>query len=311
MGFKVAVILTTYNRPTLVVDAIESVFEQSEPCRLYIMDDGSNEESRRAIWEAVGKRSIFYPPTCASPATVVDLTGGRSEVAWWMGPGRSSEERKATISYSRSINFALNYLVHEPYICYLVDDDYLYPDSALVRAGALDAHPDWHVAYGRLRAVQYELDGRFNAWGAARPPSSGRHYPVPTGQWQPGTRDKGGRYYFSYGATDPETGLPYVEEGFWKPGALVYGHEGMVDHNQVMHRSQCLRDCAVRWLGGPADLGGVQYWGENMRWRVGDYAFFTVLGMNHAHRFHAVDAWVATKRYHSFSDGLTAGERRE
>ena len=58
-----------------------------------------------------------------------------------------------------------------------------------------------------------------------------------------------------------------------------------------------------------ADLGGIQYWGEDMRGGVGDKAFFTKLG--HVFPFHAVDVWTVTKRYHLGSDGVQMGERRE
>lgn len=338
---RVAICLTTYNRPKLVADAIRSVFGQTtDDWRLYIMDDGSSLECRMAITEVLkehlgedGRLILDTPHT------------SRMEwpnVTWWLGPDRTAEERKRTISYSRSINFALNFLLQEEkYVTYLCDDDSLYAESIKARADYLDAHPCAHVVFGRLRAVQFQPDGTYNKWSDAGAPRAGMHFPRPTGRIEYIHNGQASKVYFADpNERDPETGLPYVECGFWHEGPYQYGNAGRIDHNQCLHRRECLTDCAEKWKASieqaiaatkdrrlfdelklaeatvpylfppnSADLGGTEFWGEDMKWGVGDYAFFSRLSTLHS--FHGIDAWVASKRYHSFSDGVQTGVQRE
>lgn len=304
---RTAVILTAYNRPTLVRDAIGSVMNQRDDnVRLIIADDGSNADNREAIEAALGA------PTWVG-AEIIDCVGGTAvttyatpkPVTWWKGPNRSMTDRKASIPYSRTINIVLNHLLRdEKYIAYLCDDDAFYPESIDKRADYLDAHPDVHVVYGRLRAVQYARDG-YNTWTSADRPVPGMHFPRPSGpRVQIG--EGGKRCFFANNGCDPQTGLPYVEEGYWEPGPLRYGQRGATDHNQVMHRVECLRTCRD-WPRKPD--GSVEYWGEDVRHGVGDAAFFRLLGETHS--FEGVDVWTVTKKYHAFSDGASNAEVRE
>lgn len=300
----VAVILTCYNRPKLVADSIASVLQQDcDRWRLYLMDDGSNEETRTSIQEA--------------------LKGAGDVGVWWKGPDRSKEDRKATISYSRNINIALNEcLQDEKYVTYLCDDDILYPESVRVRAEFLDKTTEADVVYGRLRAVQFSPKG-FNTWDGAISPTAGMHFPRPTGRREFHNEGQSAKTYFADWTKDEETGLPYVEEAMWKAGPMRYGEfrefiechgtidpqyncgEGMVDHNQVMHRRLCL---AGQWPDHPD--GGKEWWGESKSWPVGDYAFFMRLS-ERGNLFYGVEEWVASKKYHAQSDGIVDGEVRE
>lgn len=305
---RTACLLTSFNRPRLVTDAIQSVLAQTDrDLHLIIMDDASNDETLSAIRDATGLKAMAPAPT------MLQIQRGEKDgimVTLCRLPDRSLIERKRTISYSRSINFALNRLLtDERYICYLVDDDFLFPESIQTRADFLvDANPNTHVCYGRLRALQYAPAGRFNTWDAAAAPVAGMHFPRPTGRRELIHDGKAAYVYFDDGSTDPQTGLPYVEEAMWKLGPMLYGADGQVDHNQPMHRRKCLTHCRSGWYG-PADLGGFQYWGEDRGHGVGDAAFLRLLGEVHA--FYGIDAWVASKRYHVFSDGVQSGEIRE
>lgn len=316
----VAVLLTAYNRPKLVQDAIASVLEQDcDRARLIILDDGSNNETRVAISKAVDGSGWVYRDDIAGGIVV---ESSYKPVTWWRGPDRSMAERRASIPYSVTINIGLNYLLHDTdkYICYLVDDDMLYPESVRGRAEYLDAHPDVHVVYGRSRSVQYGADGSYNKWADSGLPNAGRHFPRPT-QRVLINNGQSARTYFENGERDPETGLDYVEEAFWYPGPVTYGKEGSMDHNQVVHRRQCLhgsvfpepqhqcRDWPILFNSTDHSPVGYEYWGEGLHWGVGDYAFFSLLGQ--AHPFVGVDVWTCVKRFHSKSWGNPDNEVRE
>lgn len=302
---SVVVILTTYNRPLLVRDAILSVAEQAtqRPVRLIIMDDGCSPEARAAIAHAI-QDGFSVSARRIVPEGEPFLAWGDERVVWWKGRDRPMVERKATIPYSYTINVALNTLLtaDDDYIAYLCDDDYLYPESIEARANFLDTHPDAMVCYGRTRSVQFDAGGR-NRWEHAAAPSAGRHYSRPTGVRVPIHGGSAFKTYFDPVEEDPDTGLPYVEEGYWERGPLWYGSPHRVDHNQVMHRRGVL-DFASR---GSID-GRREYWGEELYHGVGDAAFFTSIRL---FPFWGVDAWSTTKRYHALSDGVSAAEVRE
>ena len=317
MSARTAIILTSYNRPHLVVDAIESVFEQEDQdWRLYIMDDGSLPETTDAIRATIEKRYHWSSLNVYLGVGMVSEygeAGGRGVTVAW-GPSRSAGERKRTISYSYQINKALTFLLHEErYVTYLCDDDYFYPESVGARAAHLDEHPDRHVVFGRTRSVEYNSDGAYNAWrehhatiGHVTP---GRHYPRPTG---PTIKHERGVYVtkFERGELDPETGLDYVDEGFWRYGPIVYARDGHTDHNQVMHRRSCLLGVngpCREWPQHGPGTSQREFWPEDpKRWDVGDLGFFTLLSEPAGHMFWGIDSWVCTKRFHAKSDGLTA-----
>ncbi len=308
-GRDVAVLLTTYNRPHLVQDAIASVLEQDcDRWRLYVLDDGCSSEARDAIAYALK----IHDPICNATATVRKVCGGvvleDDRVTWWQGPQRSMAERKSCISYSRSINIALNFLLKdERYICYLCDDDQMYPESIRVRAEFLDQHPDVHVVYGRSRSVQYAKDG-FNTWHDGAKPTPGRFCPRPTGERIVNPGGCSARHYFANDGIDPETKLPYVEEAYFVEGLTEYGKPGQIDHNSPMHRRECLATCR-QWPRTFAGAGRVEYWGEALSYGVGDAAFLRLLG--EVHPFYGIPEWVVTKKYHGLSDGVSSAEVRE
>lgn len=307
-----AVILTTYNRPKLVEDALASVFEQDcDRWWLYVMDDGSDDATVMELLHFYTGEKPIRRSGMPTPVQGECWYFPGAPVTLWTGFPRSPAERKSTISYSRSINIALNFLIgREKYITYLCDDDYMYPESVRSRAEFLDQHPEAEICFGRSRSIQFSPNG-FNRWDAAVPPTPGRYYPRPSGEWVLPSDHHGGWVYFDPDkdgmAADPETGLAFVEEAYWEPGELSYGQPHMVDHNQVMHRASILREQPPE-VFPPRDIG-TEFWGEALSWGVGDYAFFKRLAPHY--KFHAVNAWVVTKRYHAMSDGCQMGPVRE
>ena len=301
---RVAICVTSYNRPHLVADCIASVREQdTDEWTLYILDDGSNRETIEAINRACG--SPEWWPFVAHGGMAYAAENRR--FVWWQGYERSRADRAKTVSYSRNLNLALNFLVQEPYICYLVDDDFFYPEAIRPRVEYLEAHPEVHVITGRQRSLQYGQDG-FNTWSSSAAPQSGRLYPRPTGRrvlMHGGCAAK--TYFADPDERDPQTGLPFVEEATWTEGWSTYGAPCRHDHNSVLHRRECLTTCRT-WPDGAA-LGGKMFWGEPRHMEPGDAAFFTLLGQ--AHQFYGLNTWVASKRYHAFSTGVVTGEVRE
>ena len=309
---RTAVLLTCYNRPTLVVDAIESVLEQ-QPAdwRLYVLDDGCDDEARNAIGRAIGRWpvSIINGGQTHRDGRPLGQGANWEHVVWWQGQPRPMAERKKCIPYSRTINLALNYLLSdEKYVAYLCDDDVLLPDSLVARADYLDTHPDDAVACGRLAAVQYDLGG-FNAWQASGKPSAGRAWRAPDGQRIANESAGNARCYYANGGRDPLTGLDYVEEGFWQLGHFAYGRPHRVDHNQLMHRRNCFNTAWLKFDVTPDRGGFHEFWPEGLEYGVGDAGFFTLLARDHL--FTGVDCWAARKRYHILSDGVSHAERRE
>lgn len=305
MAKRSALVVTTYNRPRLLADCLASVRGQTDQdWNLYILDDGSTHPDQQSVIadgiSGLSSESVGYTPG--------HIKTDAQAIVWW-GRDRSIEERRATISYSRSINIALNFLLRgEKYVMYLVDDDFWFPGAVGSRADYLDAHPDVHVVTGRQRSIQYDAFG-FNSWGASTDPLPGMAFPYPTGRRELLHDGAAAKTYFENGETDPQTGLPFVEEAFWQEGPHWYGKPFRHDHNSVAHRRACLNHCGIEWYGD-ADAGGVQYWGESfIPHTVGDANFFEKLGA--AHPFVGVNAWVASKRYHCKSTGVVEGDIRE
>lgn len=105
---KISTILTSYNRPVLIKHALQSVFEQSGPAEVIIVDDMSDEDVFGAV------KSI------PCPADFV--------VKWKVMQGQkpTMQERLRTNRLSNCLNLALT-AVEGDLIVYLVDDDYFLP----------------------------------------------------------------------------------------------------------------------------------------------------------------------------------------
>lgn len=128
---KVTVILTSYNKPETVGQAIESVINQTyKNWELLIMDDASNNRTRQIINRYLNDARItFY----------------NSKV--------KDENRYKTARYATLINTAIGRSNGE-YITYLTDDNLFVPKRLQVMVEYLNQNPSHHVVYSEQR-VQF------------------------------------------------------------------------------------------------------------------------------------------------------------
>jgi glycosyltransferase involved in cell wall biosynthesis len=118
----VSTIIPVYNRPNLLVEAVESVLSQSyRPFEILIVDDGS---------------------TDATPVVASELGAKNPQIVHLIrqangGPGRA---RQTGLEASRG-----------EFIQYLDSDDLLLPRKFELQVAALRARPDCAVAYGKTR----------------------------------------------------------------------------------------------------------------------------------------------------------------
>jgi spore maturation protein CgeD len=142
-NMKVTVILTSYNRDTLLRGAIESVLWQSfRDFELYIMDDDSSNPKTHEVLD-------LYE-------TLPNVNVIRRKL---MGVPRFSRT-----GYAESINLALGWSRGE-YVTYLTCDDIFLPRRLERMVAHLDAHPDHMVCYGIQRLVNINPDGTMTERG--------------------------------------------------------------------------------------------------------------------------------------------------
>lgn len=125
---KIDVILLSYNRPTMVKKAINSVLSQQEcDFTLYIMDDNSNPETQEILKEYEQNENI-----------VLYVSDVKNE-------NRLKEIRGAIL-----LNIALK-MSSSKYITYLTDDCYYLPNRLKVMSRYLDTNQDIYSVYGIQR----------------------------------------------------------------------------------------------------------------------------------------------------------------
>lgn len=138
-GPRHAVIMSSYNRPTMIPKAIRSVRFQSRPFQLIVADDGSNAETRAAIQAAFGG-----DPKC--------------EVMHSERP-REGEFADPCVRAVTCINEALaNIKESVEFLHYLPDDDWYAAGRFAAFERFFDAHPDHDVAFGRLKYVENDQE---------------------------------------------------------------------------------------------------------------------------------------------------------
>ncbi|MGI1797755.1 glycosyltransferase family 2 protein [Priestia sp. TRN 1309] len=121
---KVSIILTSYNKPLYVGEAIESVINQTEKdWELFIMDDNSNEETIKVI------RSYLQDPR---------ITYINSQI--------KDENRYKTTRYAVLINEAIP-ITTGNYLCYLTDDTIYLPNRLEVMINFFSHNPGAEVIY--------------------------------------------------------------------------------------------------------------------------------------------------------------------
>ncbi|MEY4334645.1 MAG: Protein CgeD [Bacteroidota bacterium] len=101
------VILTTYNNPEYMEDAIVSVLNQTyDNYELIIADDNS---SKPEVYSIIAKYQ-------------------NNKKVRYFNSNIKNSERLLTARYATQINTAVREFSNGQYICYLADDDYFYPD---------------------------------------------------------------------------------------------------------------------------------------------------------------------------------------
>jgi glycosyltransferase involved in cell wall biosynthesis len=134
---KVSVILTSYNRPHLVQQAIQSVLDQTmTDWELLVMDDGSNQETIDAI------NSMSFPQDKVRAFGHNVMPGERTGLLW---------------RYAMRINEGVRNSSGE-YISPLCDDDYYFPERLARLSHALDSTPQAIAVYGRSYTRQFGSD---------------------------------------------------------------------------------------------------------------------------------------------------------
>jgi glycosyltransferase involved in cell wall biosynthesis len=131
--YRHAVIVSSYNRPTMVREALQSIMFQRANVQVIVADDDSNEETRHAI-EA-------------------EIRGRPSYRAIYANRPREGEFANITRRATQCINDALA-LVDAEFVHYLPDDDWYGSGRFFAFERFFDAHPDADVAYGRMVHVQ-------------------------------------------------------------------------------------------------------------------------------------------------------------
>ncbi|MFJ5964221.1 MULTISPECIES: glycosyltransferase family 2 protein [unclassified Bacillus (in: firmicutes)] len=128
---KVTVIMTSYNKPAYVGRSIEAVLHQTlSDLELFIMDDGSNEETLAAI-----------EPYKKDPRVHFIQSGVNT-----------LEERTAKTRYAVLINQALEQAKGE-YISYATDDNVYAPDRLEKLTSYLDARPSEDIVYSGSKVI--------------------------------------------------------------------------------------------------------------------------------------------------------------
>lgn len=197
---KVSLIVSSFNRPRLIRDALDSAFDQGGiDLNLVVADDWSDEEVYRVL-------------------TDYELDADRREIDFHVvRPGTeppTMAERQYGQRCAVAINAALRVATGE-FVAFVCDDDWLSgPDSLACRARFLVEHPEANVVYGRVEACT--LLG-----GAVR---QGRHAMMLGAA----------RIRFGDGGDESYT-CEHNREGFWSAEPVVR-IANKADHNMVMVR---------------------------------------------------------------------------
>jgi len=128
---RVAVILTSYNRPRMVQDSINSVLRQVwGDFTLYIMDGNSVEQVKQILkgYTSDPRVKLFFSD-------------------------EQDKDRLSRCGYATEINRALR-MGNEEFITYLTDDAGMYPNKLYDMVYWFDHHLDLNVCYGDQHIIQ-------------------------------------------------------------------------------------------------------------------------------------------------------------
>ncbi len=261
---RVSCVVSSYNRPTLIRDAIESVLEQEGvEVQLIIADDYSNEATHDAINKAI-RDCAQRLPMLNGPYLVIPPPG----------PVTTMQERHQNGGgrCAKAINAAMVHATGE-FLALLPDDDFLVPGSLAVRAEFLREHPEANAVYGRVEACK-PMNGK---------PQAGRHSLSDLDRMYPGQALGGGPWGFV------SRGCAHDRNGFWSAEPITRA-ANKVDHGQMMVRNL---DTLPQWPDAPSTGGGEHYDCPDAGWwyRL-EYA-----GLG---PFYGIDQVVVVKRYTAF-----------
>ena len=131
MSPRVSVLLTTYNRPGMLAEAVESVMAQTfTDFELIILDDNSSDPAQHEVLMGLWNRP---------------------QVRIYKDHVQSAE-RGARVRYAVLANIGLA-LAGGHYITYLCDDDLFLPERLALMTARLD-RGDCHVVYGSQKLVR-------------------------------------------------------------------------------------------------------------------------------------------------------------
>ncbi len=132
---RASIIITSYNRPHLLSQAVDSALMQDyDNKEILIGDDGSNEETRALCEKYERENGIIYYQS-----------------------NRKDEDRLKCTEYAENINACIK-LSSGNIFFYLIDDDYYLEGHVPLLMAALDAHPDWFLVYGPQSQNKYDDD---------------------------------------------------------------------------------------------------------------------------------------------------------
>ena len=263
----VSIVVSSYNRPKLIRDAIDSVLAQTWPqdrLQILVCDDWSNIETSRVIGDYIETRSNI---AMVRPASVP-----------------TDAERQYGSRCAIAINAAMP-LVRGEFVAFLPDDDLAAPRSIESRARYLMEHPDCNVVVGRLEACKAET------------PIAGFHW---MGELAAFYDNSAGcvMSHSQYGDHAPS--LLYCEHdrnGWWPKDGPVARIANKADHSMPMvrvqpHGADC--GCGIhlpRWPESTLVNGE--------RFDCPDAAWFAMLENGGFGPFHGIDEIAVIKRYHS------------
>jgi len=206
-----SIIITSYNRPRLVADAIIAARQQTfDDVEIIVADDDSNDMTKGSIYAAADndpRVRIFWSPRTLDPA-----------------------ERVAKLRYCVRINEVIPELRGQ-FVTYCCDDDFLYPRAVQLYVAKFATTPEAHVVYGRLRSISYDV-GEQNSWNTQAPPISGRTFPkfgehdpaigkiVNDASWQPD-------FFSPFGGRLDHNQVAHRVECYKELGAAPWWPEGM------------------------------------------------------------------------------------
>jgi hypothetical protein len=129
----ISVVVSSYNRPLLILDALDSIADAGIPpgdIQVVVADDHStlfDPHELEPLYDAIfNSFKVVQPEDVPSP-----------------------EERANGMRCSVCINVARRYL-YGRFVAYLPDDDFYAPNGLYVRERYLTNNPDHNVVYGRL-----------------------------------------------------------------------------------------------------------------------------------------------------------------